>query len=99
MAWWWPFGRKKRPLTELEAWNADYREWLESLKTVFAAFPDHTRFEGMQLDEKTASVLNEIASLYLADACEAVSAFELKAERLRRYIDQQKASGTLPPRA
>lgn len=96
---WWPFKKKqKQPLTELEAWNNDYREWLESLKTVFAAFPDHTRFEGMQLDEKTAGVLNEIATLYLEGACEAVSGFELKAERLRRYIEMKKNAGTLPPR-
>jgi len=93
------FGRPKpRSSREaLEAWNKDFRSWLDSLQTVFAAFPDHAVLEGQPLDEQSLKLLDEIAQTYMGEACKAVSAFELRAERLRRHLEAEQQR--LPPRA
>jgi len=95
MVWWWPFGRKQKPKDPVEQWNADLREWLDSMTTVFAAFPDHSGFSG-PVDEKTARVMAEITDLYSGEACEVVAQFELKAERLRRYLEARRNDTALP---
>lgn len=97
MAWWWPFGRKKRPEDALEAWHRDLAAWLETVTAVFSSFPDHADFDGVQVDEKTARVMAEITDLYTGDACELVAQLQLKSERLRRYIEARKSKGALPP--
>jgi len=86
----------KKPRTPLEAWNDDLHEWLRVLQAVFNDFPDHSRFEDVQVDEKTAKILHEITTLYLEDACNAVSSFAVKAERLQRHLNAQKAEKHLP---
>jgi hypothetical protein len=86
-----------KPKPPLEAWNDDLHEWLRVLQAVFNDFPDHSRFENVQLDEKTAKILHEISTLYLEDACNAVSGFAVKAERLQRHLNSMKSERHLSP--
>lgn len=93
----WKFLRPvPKARTPLESWNDDLHEWLRVLQAVFNDFPDHSRFRDVQLDEKTSKLLHEITTLYLEDACNAVSGFAVKAERLQRHLNAMKAEKHLP---
>lgn len=97
--WFFVRGKPKRATARdaLETWNDDFHKWLDILQAVFNDFPDHSQFGDVQLDEKTRKILHEITTLYLEDACNAVSGFALKAERLQRHMATLKFEKQLPP--
>jgi len=96
----WQFmrGPPAKPKTPLDVWSDDLQEWLRVLQAVFNDFPDHARFEGVHIDEKTAKILHEITTLYMEDACNAVSGFAIKSERLQRHLSTLHTAGQ-PPQA
>ena len=80
----------------LDAWHAQYDEWVHRMEDVFEAFPDHSALDGYQLKPQEMNCLHEITNAYLNEGREMLEILVLRNESLRRHIARRRTEGVEP---